>query len=109
MTPYDPEFCVPLKTGKAAYRPRIDRRSFSLLVFLLTDWLGLTWGTDLFWLTLTGLGLMFSGVLVIALALIPSAIGFGLFALGGRFIAFCRRKDRWTGDKEGRRWGSLDE
>ena len=98
MPPHDPEFCVPLKTGKAGFRPRFDRRSFALLLFLLAAWLGLTWGTDLFWMTLTGLGLMFSSVLVIGLTLILVALGLIMGGLGGRLIAYCRGKERWERD-----------
>jgi hypothetical protein len=99
MIPYDPEFDVPVKIRKERLRARLDRRSFSLILVLIAVWLGIVWDTDLFWMTLVAIGCMLSGVLVIGLALIPSALGFALFGICGRLVAYCRRKREWPDEE----------
>ena len=71
MTPYDPEFDPPEKIRKLAARPRLDQRSVFLILVLVGLWLWIAWGSNLLGLTFACLAMMFSGVIVIALALIP--------------------------------------
>ena len=103
MTPFDPEFDAPIKVRKPGVRPRLDRRSVGLIALLTALWLGIAWCSGLLGMTLAAVGIMFSGVLIIGLALIPSALGFWLFAIGGRIVEFCRRKGRWPDENEARR------
>ncbi len=96
---FDPEFDTPSPRVKGDQGRRQGRR-FSLPVLLLIGlWLLILWSFDLLFLFLAFAGLIVGGVLIIALAMVPSLLGYFLFGLYDRLVAAFRRAGKWPEDE----------
>jgi hypothetical protein len=99
---FDPEFDPHEKTPLKVRPRRIERRMTVLTLLLAAIWLWILWEFGLLRLALGLVGLAIGGFAIVALTFIPTAIGFGLFAIGGRLLAFCKELGNWpAGPAEG--------